>query len=92
MPMKEVGKWSISYLQILDEKGKVDEKLEPKISEKNLLALYRWMVLGREADRDHGSFDRDPWHGESAIPPAPGVRGAESPRPEQAGGDDLEGR
>ncbi|MBU0519297.1 pyruvate dehydrogenase (acetyl-transferring) E1 component subunit alpha, partial [bacterium] len=51
MPKKQVGKWSIDYLQILDENGKADEKLEPKIDEKDLLALYRWMVLSREADQ-----------------------------------------
>ncbi len=51
MPRKEIGNWSVSYLQILDENGNVDAELEPKISKKNLLALYRWMVLGREADQ-----------------------------------------
>jgi len=51
MPLKEVGKFSISYLQILDEKGKVDQKLEPKISNKDLLALYRWICLAREVDQ-----------------------------------------
>lgn len=51
MPLKEVCKFSISYLQILDEKGKVDQKLEPKISNKDLLALYRWICLAREVDQ-----------------------------------------
>ncbi len=51
MPIKEVGKFTVSYMQILDEKGNVDEKLEPKKNNKDLLVLYRWMVLGREADQ-----------------------------------------
>lgn len=51
MPLKEIAQFSVSYLQILDEKGNVDAKLEPKISQKDLLALYRWMVLGRETDQ-----------------------------------------
>lgn len=51
MPIQEVGRFSVSYLQILDEKGNVDRELEPKIGEKDLLALYRWMVLGREVDQ-----------------------------------------
>jgi pyruvate dehydrogenase E1 component alpha subunit len=51
MPKKEVGTWSISYLQILDENGKVDLKLEPEIPGRDLLALYRWMTLSREVDQ-----------------------------------------
>jgi pyruvate dehydrogenase E1 component alpha subunit len=51
MPKNEVGTWNISSLQILDENGKVDSKLEPEIPEKDLLALYRWMTLAREADQ-----------------------------------------
>ncbi|TKJ42168.1 pyruvate dehydrogenase (acetyl-transferring) E1 component subunit alpha [candidate division LCP-89 bacterium B3_LCP] len=51
MPKKEIGKFSVSYMQILDETGKVDTKLEPKINNKDLLAMYRWMVLSREADQ-----------------------------------------
>ncbi len=51
MPTKVVGRYSISYLQILDENGKVDEKLEPKLSKKDLLRLYRGMFLAREVDQ-----------------------------------------
>lgn len=51
MPLREIATFSVSYLQILDEKGNVDKKLEPKINNKDLLALYRWMVLAREADQ-----------------------------------------
>jgi len=50
MPVKNVGKYTIQYLQVLDEKGKLDAKLEPKLSEKELLALYRGMCLARAAD------------------------------------------
>jgi hypothetical protein len=32
MPLKEQGNWSVSYLQILDEEGNVDKKLEPDLS------------------------------------------------------------
>ena len=31
MPLKEVGKYTVSYLQVLDEQGNVDVKLEPKL-------------------------------------------------------------
>ncbi len=51
MPLKEVAKFSVSYMQILDENGNVDEKLEPNIDKKELLEIYRWMVLSREADQ-----------------------------------------
>jgi len=50
MPLKTIEKFSIDYMQILDEKGKVDKNLEPDISNDDLLKLYRAMVLSREAD------------------------------------------
>jgi pyruvate dehydrogenase E1 component alpha subunit len=50
MPKKEVAKFSISHLQILDEKAKVDTKLEPDLSEDYLVNMYRWMRLARELD------------------------------------------
>jgi pyruvate dehydrogenase E1 component alpha subunit len=50
MPRKEIAKFSISHLQILDEKGKVDAKLEPDLSEDYLVNMYRWMRLARELD------------------------------------------
>ncbi|NQU05151.1 MAG: pyruvate dehydrogenase (acetyl-transferring) E1 component subunit alpha, partial [Calditrichaeota bacterium] len=51
MPKKVVNRFSVSYLQILDEKGKVDKKLEPKIPDADLIDLYRWMYLAREFDQ-----------------------------------------
>lgn len=51
MPLKEVATFSVSYLQILDEQGKVDAKLDPKLPPERLLELYRWMSLAREADQ-----------------------------------------
>ena len=40
MPMTEVGKSSISYLQILDEQGKVDKELEPDLNDEELIKLF----------------------------------------------------
>jgi pyruvate dehydrogenase E1 component alpha subunit len=51
MPLKEIEKFSVSYLQILDEKGNVDKELEPKLSADDLIRLYRGMILGREIDQ-----------------------------------------
>jgi pyruvate dehydrogenase E1 component alpha subunit len=51
MPSEEIGPFSVSYLQVLDEKGNVDKDLEPDLSEEQLLRLYRVMVLAREADQ-----------------------------------------
>ncbi len=50
MPLKKIGDFSISYLQILNEKGVVDAKLEPKLSDDELHKLYRTMLLARETD------------------------------------------
>ena len=51
MPLKQIAKFSVSYLQILDEKGNVDEKLAPDLSPDEIVDLYRWMFLAREADQ-----------------------------------------
>lgn len=51
MPLSEIGEFSISYLQILDEHGNLDEELEPELSEKQLIRAYRSMVLAREVDQ-----------------------------------------
>jgi len=51
MPLKEIERFSVSYLQILDEKGNVDKELEPKLSGDDLIRLYRGMFLGREVDQ-----------------------------------------
>ncbi len=45
-----MARFSVSCLQILDEKGNVDKKLEPEISKDDLLELYRLMALAREFD------------------------------------------
>jgi len=51
MPIKKVGSFSISYLQILDENGNVDAKLEPDLSHDDLIKLYRAMFFAREVDQ-----------------------------------------
>jgi pyruvate dehydrogenase E1 component alpha subunit len=51
MPLTKIGDFSISYLQILDEKGQVDPKLEPELTNEQLLGLYRAMLVAREADQ-----------------------------------------
>lgn len=50
MPKKQVVKFSVPYLQILDENGAVDAKLEPALEPEHLLRMYRWMRLARELD------------------------------------------
>jgi len=50
MPRKQVAKFAVPYLRILDPGGKVDAKLEPDLGEETALAMYRWMRLARELD------------------------------------------
>lgn len=51
MPRKKLRlKHSIEYLSILDEKGKLDQKLEPSLPDELLIKLYRAMLLGRRFD------------------------------------------
>src|SRR3989344_8902630 len=47
---KEVANFSVSFVQVLDESGKVDKELMPKISDQQLVSLYEWMVLTRLFD------------------------------------------
>jgi len=51
MPLKEIERFSISHLQVLDEKGNLDRDLEPDLSKEQLLRVYRTMLLAREADQ-----------------------------------------
>ena len=51
MPFREIERFSLSYLQVLDEKGNLDTDLEPKLSTDELLRVYRAMFLAREADQ-----------------------------------------
>lgn len=51
MPLREVERFSISYLQVLDEQGNLDADLEPELSKEDLFRVYRAMILAREADQ-----------------------------------------
>jgi pyruvate dehydrogenase E1 component alpha subunit len=51
MPRKEIDlPYRVDYLSILDQDGKVDEELEPDLSEEFLLSLHRAMLLARRFD------------------------------------------
>jgi len=51
MPRKKITiSEKVEYLSILNDKGQLDKKLEPDISEDVLLQLYRTMVLARKFD------------------------------------------
>lgn len=50
MPIKVLERFSVEYLQILDEKGKVDRKLMPKLSKEEIKKLYEYMVITRVFD------------------------------------------
>jgi pyruvate dehydrogenase E1 component alpha subunit len=50
MPLEKVADFSVSRLSILNEKGEVDAKLAPKLSNPQLIELFRWMTLLRIFD------------------------------------------
>lgn len=50
MPVKKIESWTVEYMQILDETGKVDKKLEPKIEKNVLIKIYKTMVRARLLD------------------------------------------
>jgi len=50
MPLTKLYDFSVDQLQVLDEQGRVDAELEPDLSREQLLRLFRYMLLTREAD------------------------------------------
>lgn len=51
MPLSTIKTFKIPHLQILDENGQVDPKLDPQLSNEQALALYRGMLHARVADQ-----------------------------------------
>ena len=59
MPRKKINiPERLEHLSILDEKGKLDEKLEPDIPKDLLLKLHRAMILARRFDERLLSLQR----------------------------------
>jgi len=56
---KTIATFEIPYLQILDEHGNVDKKLEPKLTTKELQDLYFWLVLERTFDATALNLQRE---------------------------------
>jgi pyruvate dehydrogenase E1 component alpha subunit len=55
---KSLAQQNIEYFQVLDEQGRIDSKLDPKLSKKDLLKAYDFMVLGRAFDDKMLSLQR----------------------------------
>ena len=51
MPIEIVERFEVTRLQVLDERGEVDEALAPTLDEAQLVELYRGMVHARHADQ-----------------------------------------
>ena len=47
MPLKEIARFQINHLQVLDEEGALDEQLAPALSDRELTGLHEAMVLAR---------------------------------------------
>jgi len=56
---KTVANFSVKYVQILDEKGNVDKKLEPKLTPQQLKDLYKWMIVERTFDNTALALQRE---------------------------------
>lgn len=50
MPLKSLGKFEVKRLGVLNEKGKIDSKLMPKISNDMVKSMYESMILTRAFD------------------------------------------
>jgi pyruvate dehydrogenase E1 component alpha subunit len=51
VPLREVERFAVSYLQVLGEDGLADAKLDPRLSNEELIELYEGMFLAREVDQ-----------------------------------------
>ncbi len=58
MVKKVIEKFEVEYLQVLDENGKADEELMPKLSDKQIKELYELMILMRTFDDKAFSMQR----------------------------------
>ena len=58
MPKKTIKTFKLEYLQILDENGRCDKKLMPKLSAVQIKELYRSMVLVRTFDNKAVALQR----------------------------------
>lgn len=59
MTKETIAKFQIEYLQILDENGKADSKLEPELSAAQLKELFRLMILERTFDETALNMQRE---------------------------------
>jgi pyruvate dehydrogenase E1 component alpha subunit len=76
MPRKKITiSEKVEYLSILNEKGQLDKKLEPDISEDVLLQLHRAMLLGRKFDERMLNLQRQGRIG--TFPPIKGQEAAQ---------------
>jgi len=48
---KTIQSFTIERIEVLNEKGKADKKLVPKLSDKQILEMYRWMYITRTFDK-----------------------------------------
>ena len=58
VPLKTVAEEQIKHLQILDENGKIDSKLMPKLSKETMVEMYKTMVASRVFDNKAFSLQR----------------------------------
>lgn len=50
MPRKVLGTFSVSWLQVLNERGVADSKLMPRLTKRDMLQLYEHLVFSRVFD------------------------------------------
>ncbi len=74
MPRKKINiDARVEYLSILNESGRLDEKLEPQIPDELLLQLYRTMLLARRFDERQLNLQR-----QGRIGTFPPIKGQEA--------------
>ncbi len=59
MPEKIIESFQVRRLEILDEKGDIDESLMPALSDKDILKIYELMILARTFDQHALKLQRE---------------------------------
>ena len=59
MPLKTLASFTVNYLQILNELGKADEQLMPRIAESDIKKMFELMLLTRAFDETALKLQRE---------------------------------
>ena len=75
MPEKIIESCNVKRLDVLDEKGNVDESLMPSLSDEQIKKMYELLVLSRTFDQRALNLQREGRLGTYVNPRSGGIAG-----------------